>query len=126
MDVEAEVADLKLRMNSLEAAGLGGFETGGPPADLLAEIRDRMHGMQLGMAALSLGLAEVRADVAQVRAEMKDESEAVTVEIAGVRWQLREQSAATRAEIQATLDALLREVGGLSRRIDRLLKSDSA
>lgn len=135
MDVQAEIRDLKLRVDGLEACDRLGDATpgGGGEQGLLREINDRAKRLETQLAA-------IKAETAMARTETIEQFAAVDVEIAAIRreinahlardgedyipTQIADEFASVRAEIAQEFNAIRSELLDLSIKLDRLLKKD--
>lgn len=138
MDVQAEIRDLKLRVDGLEACDrLGEARPGsGGERDLLREINDRAKRLETQLAAM-------KAETSMARTETIEQFAAVDVEIAAIRREINayratpaggdedyvptliaDQFASVRAEIAQEFDAMRSELLDLGIKLDRLLKND--
>ncbi|MFI9596986.1 hypothetical protein [Nonomuraea sp. NPDC052265] len=104
MDVEAEILDIKLRVQALEAT-------------LCAEA---------DCSEAVLGIAELRADLADTRSEAGHHVTALTDELLGLHGQSDEHFQAVRSKIRRRLDLLRCETLDLAIRLDRLLERDGS
>ncbi|MER6577232.1 hypothetical protein [Nonomuraea sp. NPDC001023] len=104
MDVEAEILDIRLRVQALEAT-------------LCAEA---------DCSEAVLGIAEMRADLAETRSESGHDVTALTDELLGLRGQSDEHFQAIRSKIRRRLDLLRCETLDLAIRLDRLLEQDGS
>ncbi|NUR89064.1 MAG: hypothetical protein HOY71_33695 [Nonomuraea sp.] len=102
MDVEAEILDIKLRIQALEA-------TLSPEGVVMRSDK-----------------AEITADIADIRTEVSQNIAALGDELAGLRGQTDEHLEMVRSSIGRRLDLLLCETLDLATRIDRLLERDGA
>jgi hypothetical protein len=138
VDVQAEIRDLKLRVDGLEACDRPGDATpgGGGELDLLREINDRARRLETQLAA-------IKAETAMARTETIEQFAAVDVEIAAIRREINNRLAApagddedyipalitdefasVRAEIAQEFNAIRSELLDVSIKLDRLLKND--
>jgi hypothetical protein len=108
VDVEAEIRDLKLRMERLEA-----HVRSGEPSIVTSMQAD-----------ITAGVMEIRADVVDLRTEMGQEFGALGIEISGIRSQSMDQYATARVEMLQRFDTLRCEMMELGLRLDRLLNTD--
>ncbi|KAB8188724.1 hypothetical protein FH608_042310 [Nonomuraea phyllanthi] len=121
MDVEAEILELRRRVEALETivrSGLGPRQPGAVPAQAGPRPRD----VPVHVSETSIGLAELKAEVADVRTEVSQDFEALIVELAGLRAQTNENVRSAQSEILGKLDSLRCEMIDLALRLDRLLE----
>ncbi|MFI6927485.1 hypothetical protein ACIBIZ_46665 [Nonomuraea spiralis] len=104
MDVEAEILDIKLRIQALEATLCGGADC----------------------SEAALGIAEARADVAEFRTAVSQGVTALTDELLGLGGESDEHVDAVRSRISRRLDLLRCETLDLAIRLDRLLETDDS
>ncbi|WP_433442516.1 hypothetical protein [Nonomuraea sp. CA-141351] len=137
MDVQAEILDLKLRVEGLETCGrLTGAASGADiEQGLLREINDRTK-------RLETEIATMKAQMATARAETIEQFAAVDVEVAAIRRevnahfvaspgeddyipaQIADEFATVRSEIGQEFNAVRSELLDLGIKVDRLLKND--
>ncbi|KAB8190080.1 hypothetical protein FH608_037150 [Nonomuraea phyllanthi] len=133
MDVQAEILDLKLRVDGLEMSGRpdGPASAAGGEHHLLHEINDRTK-------RLAAELAVLKAELAAARIETNEQFGAVDVEIAAIRrevharlaaedavpTQVADEFATVRSDIAQEFTSVQSELRDLSIKIDRLLKQD--
>ncbi|MFG1703754.1 hypothetical protein ACFLIM_11215 [Nonomuraea sp. M3C6] len=132
MDVEAEILDLKLRLEALEAtARSGGAASGDVGArrrhpNIPAASCTRMEGIQTDITATSIAVAEVKAEIADLQSEMTQDIDALSVELAGLRRHTNEHFTSARSEMVQKFDSLRCEMIELGLRLDRLLAKNGA
>ncbi|MEV0231401.1 hypothetical protein [Nonomuraea sp. NPDC050786] len=131
MDVQAEIVDLKLRVEGLETCGrLTGADG---EQHLLHEINERGKRLEAEIAA-------VRAQLATARTETIEQFAAVDVEVAAIRREVNarfvassglddyiptriaDEFATVRSEIGQEFESVRSELLDLSIKLDRLLK----
>ncbi|MEV4016687.1 hypothetical protein AB0J35_39935 [Nonomuraea angiospora] len=129
MNVEAEILDLKLRVESLEAAlrSNGGPDSRPRPNDIVpAQAGSYRSELPALVAQVSIGVSQLRAEIADVRTEVGQDFEALIVEIAGVRVQLSENHQAVQADLLGKIDSLRCDMIDLGLRLDRLTEKGGA
>ncbi|MEQ4714769.1 hypothetical protein [Nonomuraea sp. B19D2] len=121
MNVEAEILDLKRRVEALETIVRSG--PGQRPHHAIpAQSGPHRPGLPVHVCERSIGLAELKAEIADVRTEASQDFEALIVEIAGFRAQTNENFKSTQSEIMEKFDSLRCEMIDLALRLDRLLE----
>ncbi|MEW1844944.1 hypothetical protein AB0392_43965 [Nonomuraea angiospora] len=125
MNVEAEILDLKLRVETLEAALRSNRS---PRHDDIVPAQAGPYRSELPalVAQVSIGVSELRAEIADVRTEVGQDFEALIVEVAGVRVQLSENYKAVQADLLGKIDSLRCDMIDLGLRLDRLMESGDA
>ncbi|WP_143591736.1 hypothetical protein [Thermoactinospora rubra] len=115
MDVVAEIADLKRRMDTLEAAvrSIGA---------ILGSSHQRS--VEIDVSGLRSDLAAIRSDIADMWADIKQDLIALHDELAVFRHRAGEQLNALQAEMLRERDIIRCEMIELGFRIDRLLDKD--
>ncbi|WP_433437020.1 hypothetical protein [Nonomuraea sp. CA-141351] len=120
MNVEAEILDLKRRVEALETILRSGSDPG------RSDLVPAQTGPYMPDSETSIGLAELKAEIADVRTETSQDFEALIVEIAGFRAQTNEHFKSTQSEIMEKFDSLRCEMIDLALRLDRLLEINGA
>ncbi|MEO3875307.1 hypothetical protein ABGB18_41535 [Nonomuraea sp. B12E4] len=132
MDVEAEILDLKLRMEALEAtarsgeAGSGDVESQRRHSNIPAARNTGPECIQTDITARSIAVTEVKAHIAKFQTEMSQDIAALNVEVTGLRWHAYDLLTATRSDIEQKFDSLRCEMIELGLRLDRLLEKHGA
>ncbi|MEV4581972.1 hypothetical protein AB0K16_52940 [Nonomuraea jabiensis] len=123
MNVEAEILDLKVRVEALEAILRSNV---GPRYDDLVPAQTGPYRFELPalVAQMSIGVAEIRAEIADVRTEVRQDLEALLVEVAGVRVQTNEHFNVIQSDLLGMIDSLRCDMIDLGLRIDRLTEPD--
>ncbi|MEU6788699.1 hypothetical protein ABZ912_56750 [Nonomuraea angiospora] len=123
MNVEAEILDLKLRVEALEAA-----LRSSPRHDDIIPAQAGPYRSELPalVAQVSIGVAELRAEMADIRTEVSQDFEALIVEVAGVRVQMTENYKAIHSDLLGKIDSLRCEMIDLGLRLDRLTETGGA
>ncbi|MFI7639823.1 hypothetical protein [Nonomuraea sp. NPDC049400] len=133
MDVQAEILDLKLRVEGLETCGRVTGADG--EQHLLHEINERAKRLEAEIAA-------IKTEMAMARTETIEQFAAVDVEVAAIRrevnarfaaspgaddfipTQIADEFATVRSEIAQEFDSVRSELLDLGIKVDRLLKKD--
>ncbi|MFG1702099.1 hypothetical protein ACFLIM_02800 [Nonomuraea sp. M3C6] len=143
MDVRAEILDLKLRVEGLEAgAHVGGAASGhrrepDRQADLLREINDRTKQLQAEITAIKAAMADSRTEMTEEFAAVETEVAAIRREVNArfvgteaentcVRTEIADEFASVRSEIEQEFNSVRSEMTDLGIKLDRLLKRESA
>jgi hypothetical protein len=129
VNVEAEILDLKLRVEALEAAlrSSGGPDPRPRHNDIVpAQTGPYRSELPALVAQVSIGVAELKAEIADVRTEVGQDFEALIVEVAGVRVQLSENYKAVQADLLGKIDSLRCDMIDLGLRLDRLTEKGGA
>ncbi|MET9248150.1 hypothetical protein [Nonomuraea sp. NPDC003709] len=123
MNVEAEILDLKLRVEALEAA----LRSNARYDDIIpAQAGPYRSELPALVAQVSIGVAELRAEMADIRTEVSQDFEALIVEVAGVRVQMTENYKAIHSDLLGKIDSLRCEMIDLGLRLDRLTETGGA
>ncbi|SDJ80710.1 hypothetical protein [Nonomuraea jiangxiensis] len=140
VDVRAEILDLKLRVETLEATMRLGEaasrEERGREEGLLGEINDRTKHLQSEIAAIRAGMATSRVEVAEQFAAVETEVAAIRREVntrlAGteaddtwIRTEIADQFASVRSEIEQEFGSVRSEMTDLGIKLDRLLQESA-
>ncbi|WP_043631057.1 hypothetical protein [Nonomuraea candida] len=112
MDVEAEILNLRRRMQALEA---------GAPSDQRDDELDAVPESTLESERPGRG----KATVAELQREMADDLEALSVEITGLRWQANDYYASGHSQLLDRLDDIRSGLHHLDLKLDQLLRKDA-
>ncbi|MFF4619228.1 hypothetical protein [Nonomuraea jabiensis] len=125
MNVEAEILDLKLRVEALEA---GLRSNVSPRHDDIVPAQAGPYRFELPalVAQVSIGVTEIRAELADVRTELSQDLEALLVEVAGLRVQTNEHFNVIQSDLLGKIDSLRCDMIDLGLRLDRLAETDGA
>ncbi|SDI88660.1 hypothetical protein [Nonomuraea jiangxiensis] len=132
MDVEAEILELKLRLEALETTARSGGPVSGDVEpqrrhpNTPAVRHTGIEGIQPDITTTSIAVTEVKADIAQLHTEMTQDIAALNVEVTGLRWHLYQLLTVTRSEMEQKFDSLRCEMIELGLRLDRLLEKHGA
>ncbi|MFI6742024.1 hypothetical protein ACIBI9_54745 [Nonomuraea sp. NPDC050451] len=129
MNVESEILDLKLRVETLEAAlrSSGGLDRRPRHNDIVptqpGPYRPELPAL---VTQMSLNVSELRAEIADVRTEVSQDFEALIVEVAGLRVQMNQNHKAVQSDLLGKIDSLRCEMIDLGLRLDRLMETGGA
>jgi hypothetical protein len=129
VNVEAEILDLKLRVEALEATlrSSGSLDRRPRHNDMVpAQPGPYRSDLPALVAQVSINVSEVRAEVADVRTEVSQDFEALIVEVAGLRVQMNQSFKAVHSDLLGKIDSLRCEMIDLGLRLDRLMEPGGA
>ncbi|MFI7134903.1 hypothetical protein ACIBQ1_55215 [Nonomuraea sp. NPDC050153] len=129
MNVEAEILDLKLRVEALEATlrSDGSLDRRPRHNDIVpAQSGPHRRDLPPHVTQASIDAAELRAEIADVRTEVSQDFEALIVEVAGLRLQMNQNFKTVRSDLLGKIDSLRCEMIDLGLRLDRLLEPGGA
>ncbi|MGW0804591.1 hypothetical protein [Nonomuraea sp. NPDC002799] len=131
MDVQAEILQLKLRVEDLEAHAHAGRP--GEDRELLREIGERTQRVEAAVAELNAGLANARTEVIEQFGALETEVAAVRRAVSlpsprpvAERPATADDLAAVRSEVAEEIRSLRSELLDLGIKLDRLLKAEGA